>query len=131
MDRVLYVGPVILDEPEEFSLQEFARQAVAMEAERLYYSNGRVYFIEYDTVHGIIDGKLVVVELIGYSSFVTVGEYRSWIVYFGNDDFADYTDKIKDLRGDMTIIPVLRTHDRFIRKIEEQINEGRFRSFVE
>jgi len=131
MDKVLYIGPVILDEPEEFSLQEFARQAVAMEAERLYYSNGRVHFIEYDTVHGIIDGKLVVVELIGYSSFVTVDEYRNWIVYFGNDDLAEYTDKIKDLRGDMTIIPVLRTHDRFIRKIEEQINEGRFRSFVE
>ncbi|WP_456467623.1 hypothetical protein [Archaeoglobus sp.] len=131
MDRVLYVGPVILDEPEEFSLSEFTRQAVAMEAERLYYSNGRVYFVEYDTVHGIIDGKLVVVELIGYSSFVTVGEYRSWIVYYGNDDLAEYVNKIKDLRGDMTIIPVLRTHDRFIRKIEEQINEGRFRSFVE
>ncbi len=131
MDRVLYVGPVILDEPEEFSLSEFTRQAVAMEAERLYYSNGRVYFVEYDTVHGIIDGKLVVVELIGYSSFVTVGEYRSWIVYYGNDDIAEYVNKIRDLRGDMTIIPVLRTHDRFIRKIEEQINEGRFRSFVE
>ena len=131
MDRVLYVGPIILDEPEEFSLSEFTRQAVAMEAERLYYSNGRVYFVEYDTVHGIIDGKLVVVELIGYSSFVTVGEYRSWIVYYGNDDIAEYVNKIRDLRGDMTIIPVLRTHDRFIRKIEEQINEGRFRSFVE
>lgn len=72
MDRVLYVGPVILDEPEEFSLQEFARQAVAMEAERLYYSNGRVYFVEYDTVHGIIDGKLVVVELIGYLSLIHI-----------------------------------------------------------
>ena len=82
-------------------------------------------------MHGIIDGKLVVVELIGYSSFVTVGEYRSWIVYYGNDDIAEYVNKIRDLRGDMTIIPVLRTHDRFIRKIEEQINEGRFRSFVE
>ncbi len=130
MDRVLYIGPVILDDPEEFELAEFTRQAVAMEAERLYYSNGRVYFIEYDTVHGILDDRLVVVELVSYTSFATVGEYRNWIVYYGNDDTAEYVDKIKDLRGDMTIIPVLRTGDRFIRKIEEMIEKGKFRSFV-
>ncbi len=130
MDRVLYVGPVVLDEPEEFELAEFTRQVVAMEAERLYYSNGRIYFIEYDTVHGIIDDKLVVVELINYSSFATVGTFKNWVVYYGNDDVAEYVDKIRDLRGDMTIIPVLRTRDRFIRKIEELIEEGRFRSFV-
>ncbi len=130
MDRVLYIGPVVLDEPEEFELAEFTRQVVAMEAERLYYSNGRIYFIEYDTVHGILDDKLVVVELINYSSFASVGEFRNWVVYYGNDDVAEYVDKIKDLRGDMTIIPVLRTRDRFIRKIEELIEEGRFRSFV-
>ncbi|WP_202318447.1 hypothetical protein [Archaeoglobus neptunius] len=131
MDRVLYIGPVVLDEPEEFSLPEFARQVVALEAERLYYSNGRIYFVEYETVHGIIDEKLVVVELISYTSFTTVDEYRSWIVYYGNDDNAEYVDKIRDLRGDMTIIPVLRTRDRFIRKIEEMIERGQFRSFVE
>ncbi len=130
MDRVLYIGPVVLDEPEEFELAEFTRQVVAMEAERLYYSNGRIYFIEYDTVHGILDDKLVVVELINYSSFATVGEFKNWVVYYGNDDLAEYVDKIKDLRGDMTIIPVLRTRDRFIRKIEELIEEGRFISFV-
>ena len=130
MDKVGYVGPIILDEPEEFSLQEFARQAVAMEAERLYYSEGKVFFVEYETIHGILDNKMVIVELITYSSFTTVGEYRNWLVYYGNDDVAEYVDKIKDLRGDMTIIPVLRTHDRFIRKIEEQINQGNFRSFV-
>ncbi len=130
MDKVSYIGPVILDEPEEFSLSEFARQAVAMEAERLYYSNGRIFFIEYDTIHGILDDRLVIVELITYTSFTTVGEYRNWIVYYGNDDTADYVEKIKDIRGDMTIIPVLRTHDRFIRKVEEQINKGLFRSFA-
>lgn len=130
MDKVSYIGPVILDEPEEFSLPEFARQAVAMEAERLYYSNGRIFFIEYDTIHGILDDRLVIVELITYTSFTTVGEYRNWIVYYGNDDTADYVEKIKDIRGDMTIIPVLRTHDRFIRKVEEQINKGLFRSFA-
>lgn len=130
MDKVSYIGPVILDEPEEFSLPEFARQVVAMEAERLYYSNGRIFFIEYDTIHGILDDRLVIVELITYTSFTTVGEYRNWIVYYGNDDSADYVEKIKDIRGDMTIIPVLRTHDRFIRKVEEQINKGLFRSFA-
>ncbi|WP_456329150.1 hypothetical protein [Archaeoglobus sp.] len=130
MDKVSYIGPVILDDPEEFSLPEFARQVVAMEAERLYYSNGRIFFVEYDTIHGILDDRLVIVELITYTSFTTVGEYRNWIVYYGNDDTADYVEKIKDIRGDMTIIPVLRTHDRFIRKIEEQINNGQFRSFV-
>ena len=130
MDKVSYIGPVILDEPEEFSLPEFARQVVAMEAERLYYSNGRIFFIEYDTIHGILDDRLVIVELITYTSFTTVGEYRNWIVYYGNDDTADYVEKIKDIRGDMTIIPVLRTHDRFIRKVEEQINKGLFRSFA-
>lgn len=130
MDRFSYVGPIVLDEPEEFELSEFVRQVVAMEAEKLYYSNGRIYFVEYDTIHGIIEDKLVVVELITYSSFSTVGEYRHWIVYYGNDDVAEYVDRIRDLRGDMMIIPVLRTHDRFIRKIEEQIEKGRFRSFV-
>uniref|UniRef100_A0A7C3VAX8 Uncharacterized protein n=1 Tax=Archaeoglobus fulgidus TaxID=2234 RepID=A0A7C3VAX8_ARCFL len=130
MDKVSYIGPLILDEPEEFSLPEFARQAVAMEAERLYYSNGRIFFIEYDTIHGILEDRLVVVELITYASFATVGEYRNWIVYYGNDDSADYVEKIKDIRGDMTIIPVLRTHDRFIRKVEELISQGQFRSFA-
>ncbi len=29
MDQVMYIGPVMLDEPEEFSLDEFVRQASA------------------------------------------------------------------------------------------------------
>ncbi len=131
MDQILYIGPVMLDEPEEFDLDEFVRQAIAMEAERLFYSNGRIYLVDYETLHGIMDGKFAVVELITYASFAEVGEYRNWMVYYGNDDVAEYVSKIKDIRGDMTIIPIIRTRDRFIRKIEEYIESGRYRSFKE
>ncbi len=131
MDQILYIGPVMLDEPEEFELDEFVRQAIAMEAERLFYSNGRIYLVDYETLHGIMDGKFAVVELITYASFAEVGEYRNWMVYYGNDDVAEYVSKIKDIRGDMTIIPIIRTRDRFIRKIEEYIESGKYRSFKE
>jgi hypothetical protein len=129
MDQVQYIGPVMLDEPEEFSLEEFVRQAIALEAERLFYSNGRLYLIDYDTLHGIIDGKFAILELITYVSFARVGSYKSWVLYYGNDDIVEYSDRIKDIRGDTTILPVIRTGDRFIRKIEEYIESGRFRSF--
>ena len=131
MDQILYIGPIMLDEPEEFDLDEFVRQAIAMEAERLFYSNGRIYLVDYETLHGIMDGKFAVVELITYASFAEVGEYRNWMIYYGNDDVAEYVSKIRDIRGDMTIIPIIRTHDRFIRKIEEYIESGRYRSFKE
>jgi len=129
MDQIIYIGPIMLDEPEEFNLDEFVRQAIALEAERLFYSNGRLYLIDYETLHGIVNGKFAVVELITYSSFCEVGEFKSWILYYGNDDMVRYVDRIRDVRGDMTIIPVLRTNDRFIRKVEEYINAGRFKSF--
>jgi hypothetical protein len=129
MDQIIYIGPVMLDEPEEFSLEEFVRQAIALEAERLFYSNGRLYLIDYDTLHGIIDGKFAIVELISYVSFCEVGSYKSWVLYYGNDDTVEYSNKIRDIRGDTTILPVIRTCDRFIRKIEEYINSGRYRSF--
>jgi len=129
MDQIIYIGPVMLDEPEEFSLDEFVRQAIALEAERLFYSNGRLFLVDYDTLHGIIDGKFAIVELISYASFCEVGDYRSWVLYYGNDDTVEYVDKIKDIRGDTTILPVIRTNDRFIRKIEEYINKGMYRSF--
>jgi len=129
MDQIIYIGPIMLDEPEEFNLDEFVRQAIALEAERLFYSNGRLYLIDYETLHGIVNGKFAVVELITYSSFCEVGEFKSWILYYGNDDMVKYVDRIRDVRGDMTIIPVLRTNDRFIRKVEEYINAGRFKSF--
>jgi len=57
--QIVYIGPVMLDEPEMFSLDEFVRQAIALEAERLFYSNGRLFLIDYETLHGIIDGKFV------------------------------------------------------------------------
>ncbi|AEA48071.1 hypothetical protein [Archaeoglobus veneficus] len=129
MDQVMYIGPVMLDEPEEFSLDEFVRQAIALEAERLFYSNGRLYLVDYETLHGIIDGKFAIVELITYASFCNVGEFRSWVLYYGNDDIVEYSDKIKDIRGDTTILPVIRTGDRFVRKIEEYIENGKYRSF--
>ncbi len=130
MDQVIYIGPVMLDEPEKFDLEEFVRQAIAMEAERLFYSNGRIYLVDYETLHGIIDGKFAIVELVTYASFAEVGEYRNWVIYYGNDDQVEYVSKIKDIRGDMTIIPIIRTRDRFIRKIEEYINEGRYTNFA-
>ncbi|MET1124106.1 MAG: hypothetical protein ABWW66_02430 [Archaeoglobaceae archaeon] len=130
MDRVMYIGPLMLDEPEKFDLEEFVRQAIAMEAERLFYSNGRLFLVDYETLHGIIDEKFVIVELITYASFTEVGEYRNWVVYYGNDDEVQYVSKIKDFRGDMTIIPIIRTRDRFIRKIEEFIAEGKFTDFT-
>ncbi len=129
MDQIIYIGPVMLDEPEEFSLDEFVRQAIALEAERLFYSNGRLFLVDYDTLHGIIDGKFAIVELISYASFCEVGDFRNWVLYYGNDDTVEYVDKIKDIRGDTTILPVIRTNDRFIRKIEEYINKGKYRSF--
>ncbi len=129
--QIVYIGPVMLDEPEMFNLDEFIRQAIALEAERLFYSNGRLYLIDYETLHGIIDGKFAIVELITYASFCKVGEFKNWVLYYGNDDIVEYVDRIRDIRGDMTIIPVLRTNDRFIRKVEEYINAGKYRSFVE
>ncbi len=129
MDQIIYIGPVMLDEPEEFSLDEFVRQAIALEAERLFYSNGRLFLVDYDTLHGIIDGKFAIVELISYASFCEVGDFRNWVLYYGNDDTVEYVDRIKDIRGDTTILPVIRTNDRFIRKIEEYINKGKYRSF--
>lgn len=122
MEQIIYIGPVMLDEPEKFSLDEFVRQAIALEAERKFYSNGRLFLIDYETLHGIIDGKFAVVELITYSSFCEVGDYKNWILYYRNDDVVEYVDRIKDIRGDMTIIPVLRTNDRFIRKVERNSN---------
>ena len=129
MDQIIHIGPVMLDEPEEFSLDEFVRQAIALEAERLFYSNGRLFLVDYDTLHGIIDGKFAIVELISYASFCEVGDFRNWVLYYGNDDTVEYVDKIKDIRGDTTILPVIRTNDRFIRKIEEYINKGKYRFF--
>lgn len=127
---IIYIGPVMLDQPEEFSIDEFVRQAIAMEAERLFYSNGRLYLVDYETLHGVIDSKFAVVELISYASFCSVGNFKNWVLYHGNNDEVEYTEKIRDIRGDTTVLPVIRTADRFIRKIEEYIQKGEYRSFL-
>ena len=128
---IVYIGPVMLDQPEEFGLDEFVRQAIAMEAERLFYSNGRLYLVDYETLHGVIDSKFAVVELISYASFCSVENFKNWVLYHGNDDSVEYTEKIRDIRGDTTVLPVIRTADRFIRKIEEYIEKGEYRSFLD
>ncbi len=130
MESVVYHGPVMLDEPEEFPLDEFVRQAIALEAERVFYSDGMIFLVDYDTIHGIVEDKIVVVEMITYASFTRVDSYKRWILYHGNDDVVEYTDKILNIRGDTTILPVIRTGDRFVRKIIEYIKKGNYRKFV-
>ncbi|ADC66328.1 allene oxide synthase, putative [Ferroglobus placidus DSM 10642] len=130
MESVVYHGPIMLDEPEEFPLEEFVRQAIALEAERVFYSEGMLFLVDYDTIHGIVEDRIVIVEMITYSSFARVDEYKRWILYHGNDDVVEYTDKIVNLRGDTTILPVIRTGDRFVRKILEYIKRGNYRKFI-
>ena len=71
---IVYHGPFIIDEPEEFTMDDFIRNALAMEVERLFYSNGRLFTIDYETLHGIMEDKFVIVELITYSSLTNVDE---------------------------------------------------------
>ncbi|WP_290901555.1 hypothetical protein [Ferroglobus sp.] len=130
MESVVYHGPIMLDEPEEFPLEEFVRQAIALEAERVFYSEGMLFLVDYETIHGIVEDRIVIVEMITYSSFARVDNYRRWILYHGNDDVVEYTDKIINIRGDTTILPVIRTGDRFVRKILEYIKRGDYRKFI-
>uniref|UniRef100_A0A7C4S563 Uncharacterized protein n=1 Tax=Geoglobus ahangari TaxID=113653 RepID=A0A7C4S563_9EURY len=127
---IVYHGPFIIDEPEEFTMEDFIRNALAMEVERLFYSNGRLFIIDYETLHGIVEDKFVIVELITYSSFTNVNEYKRWVLYHGHDDAIEYTDKIINIRGDTTIIPIVKTRDRFVRKIEEMISKGWVRKVI-
>ncbi len=130
MESVVYHGPIMLDEPEEFPLEDFVRQAIALEAERVFYSEGMLFLVDYETIHGIVEDRIVIVEMITYSSFARVDNYRRWILYHGNDDVVEYTDKIINIRGDTTILPVIRTGDRFVRKILEYIKRGDYRKFI-
>ena len=127
---IVYHGQFIIDEPEEFTMDDFIRNALAMKVERLFYSNGRLFIIDYETLHGIMEDKFVIVELITYSSLTNVEEYKRWILYHGHDDAIEYTDKIINIRGDTTIIPIVKTRDRFVRKIEEMISKGRVRKVI-
>jgi hypothetical protein len=128
--QVLHLGPIMLDYPEEYSFKEFLMKAISIEAGKLYYSNGRLFILDYDTIHGVLDGKFAIVELIIDSSFCEVGEYRRWALYHGSEDEVEYLDEIDDIRGGTTVLPVIRTENRFIRKIEEYIEGENYRSFV-
>gem|GEM_PF-443293 len=128
--QILHLGPIMLDEPEEYSLKEFLMKAISFEANKVYYSDGKLFLMEYDTIHGVLDGKFAIVELIIDSSFCSVGEYRRWALYHSGEDEVEYVDEIEDIRGGTTVIPVIRTDNRFIRKIAEYINDKKFRSFL-
>jgi|Deesub1362A_J573_1020465.scaffolds.fasta_scaffold00024_119 hypothetical protein len=127
-ETILHLGPIMLDQPEEYSFKELLMKAIALESGKLYYSNGRLYILDYDTIHGVMDGKFAIVEMIIDSSFCEVGEYRRWALYHSSEDEVEYVDEIEDIRGGTTVLPVLRTGNRFIRKIEEYIEEGKYRS---
>ena len=125
--EILHLGPIMLDEPEEYNFKELLMKAIALESGKLYYSNGRLYILEYDTIHGVMDGKFAIVEMIIDSSFCEVGEYRRWALYHSSEDEVEYVDEIEDIRGGTTVLPVIRTGNRFIKKIEEYIEERKFR----
>lgn len=125
--NVSYHGPVIIDDPEKFEFADFVRNAIGLEVQRVFYSNGKLYIIDYETLNGIVEDKFVIVEVITYSAFTEIGEYRKWILYHGHDDKFEYTNRIDTLKGDTAIIPVVKTGDRFVRKLEEHISKGRFR----
>ena len=125
--NVQYHGPVIIDDPERFELSEFVRNAVALEAQRVFYFNRKLFIIDYETLHGIYEDRFVVVEVVTYSAFTEVDEFRRWLLYHSHEDSFEYTNSVNSLRGDTTIIPVVRTSDRFVRKIDGQIGRGRLR----
>ena len=126
--NVQYHGPVMIDDPERFELSDFVRNAVALDAQRVFYFNRRLFVVDYETLHGIYEDRFVVVEVITYSAFAEVEDFRRWLLYHSNDDSFEYTDSVSNLRGDTAIIPVVKSSDRFVRKIEEHIEKGKFRS---
>ncbi|MBE8540279.1 hypothetical protein [Geoglobus acetivorans] len=126
--NISYHGPAVIDDPEKFEFQDFVRNAVGLEVQRVFYFNKRLYIVDFETLHGIVEDKFIVVEIITYSAFTEVDGYRRWILYHNHNDSYEYTDRVDMLRGDTTIIPVVKTGDRFVRKLEEQIEKGRFRT---
>ncbi len=125
--NVQYHGPIVIDDPERFDIGDFVRNAVALDVQRVFYFNDRLFIVDYETLHGIYEDKFVVVELITYSAYAEVKEFRRWLLYHSHDDKFEYTNSVSSLRGDTTIIPVVKTSDRFVRKIEEQIEKGKYR----
>ncbi|RUM34256.1 MAG: hypothetical protein DSY33_02505 [Archaeoglobus sp.] len=119
----------IIDVPEEYTFSDFARNLAAMDVDTVYYFDGRLYHIDYEVTDAVVEKCLTVVEVITSVSFCNVSEYRKWILYHGNDDEAEYVSKIKKIRGDTVIIHVLKSENRFIRKVNELINSGKYKSF--
>ncbi len=119
----------MIDEPEEYSFSDFARKLAVLDVDTVYYHRGRLYAIEYEVADAVIENSFALVEIITSASFCEVPEYRKWILYHGNEDEAEYVSRIEKMRGDTAIIHVLQSENRFIRKVEECIAEGRYRSF--
>ncbi len=122
-----YLGPAVVDDPEKFELHDFVRNAVALNVQRVYYYRNRLFVIDYETLSGIYEDRFVVVEVITHSTFAEVDSFRRWILYHSHNDTYEHTDSVSNLRGDTAVIPVVKTSDRFVRKIDEHIREGRFR----
>ncbi len=119
----------VIDEPEEYCFTDFARNLAVMEVDSVYYHNGRLYAVDYEVVDAVIEGSFALIEVITSASFCSVSEYRKWILYHGNEDEAEYVSRIERIRGDTAIIHVIKSGNRFVRKIEELINSGKYRSF--
>lgn len=126
--NVIYLEPFIIEEPEKFSLDDFVRNIMAMDVERVFYFDGKLFAIEYEALNGIADDKFMIVEVVTYSAFTEVGEFRRWILYHSNDDRFEYTNTTSSVRGDTRVIPVVKTNNRFLRKLSKYIEEGKYRS---
>ncbi len=120
----------IIDQPEEYTFTEFARNLAVMDVETVFYNNNKLYAIDYEVADAVIDGCFALIEVITSASFCRVNEYRKWILYHGNEDEAEYVSKIEKIRGDTAIINVVRSENRFVKKVDELISTGRYKSFV-
>ncbi len=120
----------IIDLPEEYSFTEFARNLAVMDVETVFYSKNRLYAIDYEVSDAVIEGCFTLIEVITSASFCRVKDYKKWILYHGNEDEAEYVSKIEKIRGDTAIIHVLRSENRFVKKVDELINSGRYKSFI-
>ncbi len=120
----------IIDQPEEYTFTEFARNLAVMDVETVFYNNNKLYAIDYEVADAVIDGCFALIEVVTSASFCRVNEYRKWILYHGNEDEAEYVSKIEKIRGDTAIINVVRSENRFVKKVDELISTGRYKSFV-
>ncbi len=119
----------VIDRPVEYSFTDFARNLAVMEVDTVYYYDGKLYSIDYEVADAVVEKCFALIEVITSAYFCRVSEYRKWILYHGNEDEAEYVSKIEKIRGDTAIIHVLKSENRFIRKVNEMINSGNYRSF--